>query len=133
LPTFYKTWGWLLAIAPRPDLRDAVIVWAFLRIICGEKSRYSPHNLLRMARYLYQHPDWPNFVWDNGALLPLLGQVRHLQGKIMGGMEALGFDLKSEAMLETITLDVVKSTEIEGEFLDPEQVRSSIARRLGPH
>ena len=49
----------------------------------------------------------------------------------MGRMESLGFDLRNEATLETLTLDVLKSTEIEGEYLNPDQVRSSIARRLG--
>ncbi len=60
-----------------------------------------------------------------------LGEVRNAQGRILGKMESLGFDLKSRAVLDTLTLDVVKSTEIEGELLDPAQVRSSIARRLG--
>jgi Fic family protein len=60
-----------------------------------------------------------------------LGEVRHLQGKLLGKMESLGFELQNEALLDTLTLDVLKSTEIEGEFLNPEQVRSSIARKLG--
>ncbi len=63
--------------------------------------------------------------------MTLLGRVRNLQGKLIGKMQALGFALRSEASLETLTLDVLKSTEIEGELLNPEQVRSSIARRLG--
>ncbi|MCK7541995.1 MAG: DUF4172 domain-containing protein [Marinilabiliales bacterium] len=61
----------------------------------------------------------------------LLSEVRNLQGRILGRMESLGFDLRNEATLETLTLDVLKSTEIEGEYLNPDQVRSSIARRLG--
>jgi len=81
--------------------------------------------------YIHQLNDWPNFTWDHEALLAPLGTVRHLQGKLMGKMSALGFILQHEAMLETLTLDVLKSTEIEGEFLDAGQVRSSIARRLG--
>jgi Fic family protein len=84
-----------------------------------------------MRKYIYQHKDWPNFSWDNELLLPKLGKVRHIQGRLIGKMEALGFQLREEAMLETLTLDVIKSTEIEGEVLNPEQVRSSIARRLG--
>lgn len=84
-----------------------------------------------MKIYIYQQNDWPNFVWDNMALISLLGQVRNIQGKMIGKMESLGFDLRSEAVLETLTLDVLKSTEIEGQILNPEQVRSSIARRLG--
>jgi len=82
-------------------------------------------------RYIHQLHDWPNFTWNHEAVLAPLGTVRHLQGKLQGKMSALGFVLQKEAELETLTLDVLKSTEIEGEFLNPEQVRSSIARRLG--
>ena len=84
-----------------------------------------------MKKYIYQQDDWPHFTWDSEELLALLGKVRNLQGKIVGRMESLGFELRSEAVLETLTLDVTKSTEIEGETLNPEQVRSSLARRLG--
>jgi Fic family protein len=84
-----------------------------------------------MSLYIYQKPDWPAFRWDDSLLSQRLGEVRHLQGKLLGKMESLGFDLQNEALLDTLTLDVLKSTEIEGEFLNPEQVRSSIARRLG--
>lgn len=84
-----------------------------------------------MAKYIYQNKDWPNFYWDNERLLFTLGKVRNLQGKITGKLETLGFELRAEANLETLTADVLKSTEIEGEILDEEQVRSSIARRLG--
>lgn len=81
--------------------------------------------------YIYQHKDWPNFTWNTEALLPTVGIVRNLQGRLIGKMESLGFELRNEALLETLTLEVLKSTEIEGEFLNPEQVRSSIAKRLG--
>ncbi len=84
-----------------------------------------------MKRYIYQKPNWPNFTWDNERLLVLLGEVRHMQGRLLGRMEALGFELRDEATLSTLTMDVLKSSEIEGEFLQPEQVRSSVARRLG--
>lgn len=84
-----------------------------------------------MKVYIYEKEGWPNFSWDNEQLLLLLGKVRHLQGKLLGRMEALGFDLQREAILETLTLDVLKSSEIEGELLHPEQVRSSLARKLG--
>lgn len=84
-----------------------------------------------MARYIYQYPDWTYFTWQEDAVGPLLGGVRHLQGRIMGRMSALGFALQAEAVLVTLTLDVVRSSEIEGERLNYEQVRSSIARRLG--
>jgi Fic family protein len=84
-----------------------------------------------MSSYIHQQKDWTNFIWDNATLLPMLGHARHLQGKLAGRMLSLGFDLKQEANLETLTLDVIKSSEIEGEFLQPEQVRLSIARHLG--
>ena len=106
--------------------------------ICGEKDPpQAGTKLLQfylksgMQRYIHQHRDWPNLVWDTVALLPTLSEVRHQQGILAGKMEMLGFDLKQEALLETLTLDVIKSTEIEGEFLNPELVRSSIARHLG--
>ncbi len=81
--------------------------------------------------YIYQYSNWPQFHWDNEKILPLVGEVRHLQGKLVGKMETLGFTLRSEAILDTLTQDVLKSTEIEGEFLKQDQVRSSIARKLG--
>ena len=81
--------------------------------------------------YIYQRNDWPHFTWDNENLITLLGNVRNLQGKIIGNMASLGFDLRSEAVLATLTMDVLKSTEIEGEILNTDQVRSSLARRLG--
>lgn len=84
-----------------------------------------------MKIYIYQQNDWPNFRWDNEVIILLLSQIRHLQGKIIGKMESLGFELRNEAVLETLTLDVIKTSEIEGQVLNPEQVRSSIARRLG--
>ncbi len=85
----------------------------------------------RFSAYIYQHNNWPDFIWNNEDLLFTLGQVRNLQGKLTGKMEALGFVLREEAVLETITLDVIKSTEIEGEFLNLKEVRSSVARHLG--
>lgn len=81
--------------------------------------------------FIHQKPDWTVFKWDSDKILPLLGNVRHRQGKLIGRMESLGFSMKEEAMLTTLTLDVLKSTEIEGEILNKDQVRSSIARKLG--
>ncbi|GAA4763932.1 MULTISPECIES: Fic family protein [Flavobacterium] len=81
--------------------------------------------------YIHQRKDWPNFTWDADKISPLLGAVRHNQGRILGQMQALGFKLQEETMLKALTLDVVKTSQIEGELLNPEQVRSSIARRLG--
>jgi len=84
-----------------------------------------------MANYIYQHKNWTNFTWDYSKIAVVLGEVHHLQGKLSGTMNGVGFSLKSEAMLETLTLDIMKSSEIEGEKLNRKQVRSSIAKRLG--
>ena len=84
-----------------------------------------------MAKFIYEYEKWPEFTWDDKKIIVNLGKVRHLQGKILGQMSALGFSIKEDTILSTLTLDVLKSSEIEGEFLNQEQVRSSIARRLG--
>lgn len=84
-----------------------------------------------MQRYIHRLKEWPDFRWNIENLAGQLGAVRHRQGRLIGRMEALGFNLREEAVLETLTADVVKSSEIEGAILDKEQVRSSIARRLG--
>ncbi|WP_433933511.1 Fic family protein [Brevundimonas diminuta] len=81
--------------------------------------------------YIHEQADWPTLTWDDSALAQPLAAVRHRQGRLIGRMEALGFALREEAVLRTLTEDVLKSSEIEGEVLDREQVRSSIARRLG--
>ena len=81
--------------------------------------------------YLWERPGWPALSWDEKALSTLLASVSRRQGLVLGRMEALGFHLRDEAHLQTLTEDVVKSSEIEGEDLDRDQVRSSIARRLG--
>ncbi|KAB2910724.1 MAG: Fic family protein [Hyphomicrobiaceae bacterium] len=81
--------------------------------------------------YIYERKGWPKFRWDEQRLLAPLAQVRHRQGRLIGQMQGLGFSLRSEAVLQTLTQDVLKSSEIEGEVLDAQQVRSSIARRLG--
>jgi Fic family protein len=81
--------------------------------------------------FIHQLPQWPEFEIDSKKILPLVGRVRNLQGQLAGKMEAIGFNLKNEAYLEALSLDVIKSSEIEGELLDLDQVRSSIARRLG--
>lgn len=81
--------------------------------------------------YIYQLKQWPHFQWDNKEIALLLAELRHRQGRLLGRMERLGFPLQEEATLQTLTLDVLKSSEIEGEILNPDQVRSSIARRLG--
>ena len=81
--------------------------------------------------YLWEQPGWPAFIWDVQSLSTLLAQASRDQGRLLGKMEALGFELRDEAHLRTLTEDVIKTSEIEGENLQPDQVRSSIARRLG--
>lgn len=84
-----------------------------------------------VSMYIHQLRDWPKFHWQSEELLHLLGEVRNLQGYLIGKMESLGLDLRDEANLETVTKEIVKTSEIEGEILEVEQVRSSLARRLG--
>jgi Fic family protein len=82
-------------------------------------------------RYIHTLRDWPKFRWSDATLAPLLGPVRHRQGRLIGRMEALGYRLRADATLRALTEEVVKSSEIEGETLNDAQVRSSLARRLG--
>lgn len=84
-----------------------------------------------MATFIYQRKGWPELTWDPEAITGLLAAVRHRQGRLLGRMEGIGFQLQTEASLQTITQDVLKSSEIEGEILNPDQVWSSVARRLG--
>ncbi len=84
-----------------------------------------------MDNYVHLLNDWPTFTWEGDKIISLLSTVRHKQGRLLGKLEGLGFRLREEASLETLTLDVTKSSEIEGEKLPVDQVRSSIARRLG--
>jgi Fic family protein len=93
--------------------------------------RYIHRIMKKITHYIHQLIDWPSFKWDQEKLVQLLTEVRHRQGRLIGRMESLGFLLRTEAMLQTLTLDILKSSEIEGEILNPDQVRSSIARRLG--
>jgi Fic family protein len=90
---------------------------------------FTANSAVNMA-YFHEHSTWPQFTWTKAVSIQL-ASVRHRQGRLIGRMDALGFDLQAEAVLQTLTEDVVKSSEIEGERLDKELVRSSIARRLG--
>lgn len=96
------------------------------RIICIFAENY----IMRKV-YIYQKEGWPNFYWDNEIIAPLLLNVRYIQGQLIGKMSVFGFDLKNETHLSTITNNVLKSSEIEGEYLNTDQVRSSVAKRLG--
>ena len=84
-----------------------------------------------MVAYYHERPEWPEYTWDSNTLADQLAAVRHRQGRLVGRMEGRGFALRGEAVLQTLTQDVLKSSEIEGEILDQDQVRFSIARRLG--
>jgi Fic family protein len=92
---------------------------------------YLPHIMQFSKTYIHQREDWPNFYWKQEAILELLSEVRNMQGRIMGRMEALGFDGQGAAVLKNLTIDVIKTSDIEGEQLKENEVRSSIARRLG--
>ena len=81
--------------------------------------------------YIHEKPDWPDFTWDSELLSTRLAALRYREGELLGQMKSLGFELKTEASLETLTSDIVKSSAIEGQNLNPDEVRSSIARRLG--
>ena len=84
-----------------------------------------------MTNYIYQLAGWPEFTWDEKAISPLLIETRYRQGKLLGRMEGLGIGLQTDANLSILSLEVLKSSEIEGELLNADEVRSSIARRLG--
>src|SRR6266481_5749627 len=81
--------------------------------------------------YVHEDSDWPAFRWNTEKLAERLASIRHQQGRLIGHMEALGFPVQQEAVLHTLTEDVIKTSEIEGEKLNAEQVRSSVARHLG--
>lgn len=81
--------------------------------------------------YIWEKQGWPHLTWDTARLSKPLTEVARGQGRLLGMMETLGFDLRNEAHLRTLTEDVIKSSEIEGEKLERDQVRSSIARHLG--
>lgn len=97
----------------------------------GEENRVSFSSVPEENRYIWQRPAWPRFEWSDRRLLEPLASTRHKQGRLLGSMARLGFDLKLEAQLETVTASVLKTSEIEGEILHPAGVRSSVARHLG--
>src|SRR5258707_15734165 len=81
--------------------------------------------------YIYLTTDWPRFAWNAGLVVPRLSATRYEQGLLLGRMKGLGYQLKNEATLAALTEETVKSSAIEGEELDPERVRSSLARHMG--
>lgn len=100
-------------------------------IICFAVNIAYNYRIFAEIVHIHQLKGWPDFTWNTEALLTRLGEVRHRQGRILGLMSSAGFKLQETAVLDTLTLDVTKSSEIEGEKLNADQVRSSIARRLG--
>src|SRR5260370_25395010 len=96
---------------------------------CGECVLQYTQELRRM--FIHELSDWPRFNWSQERIAEPLVAISRQQGRLLGHMEALGFNLRQEATLQVLTEDVLKTSEIEGERLDVEEVRSSIARRLG--
>lgn len=88
-------------------------------------------NFAENMRYIHELKYWPHFSYDIHLHTATLGLLRHKQGKLLGQMAALGFKLKDDALLESHTLEALKTSEIEGVIVNPEQVRSSVAKRLG--
>src|SRR6478752_3563244 len=86
---------------------------------------------MRQKEFIHERAGWPGFMRDDMSLVPLLAGLRHRQGRLLGRLESLGFESRSEAGLVVLTTEVVKSSAIEGETLNADEVRSSIARRLG--
>src|SRR5208337_3287158 len=104
----------------RPITVEAVNVSYNQRMNSGEYNKY-----------IWQRPEWPEWQFDSSRMSELLSTVTLERGRLLGGMQALGFKLAEEATLRVLTEDVIKSSEIEGEKLNPESVRSSLAKRLG--
>ncbi len=95
-------------------------MWYNIRIIFGESMKY-----------IYQNTDWHSFRWYGEKIQNLLLEIKKSQGYLLGKMDSLGFDVKNNALLQVLTENIIKSSEIEGQILDKHLVRSSIARRLG--
>ena len=84
-----------------------------------------------MPRWIWQHPQWPQFHWQADTLAPLLRQVALAQGALLGRTRSSEADLQAEFNLDTLLQNIVDSSAIEGERLNVASVRSSLARRLG--
>lgn len=82
-------------------------------------------------KYIYQNTDWHAFRWCGEKINNLLLDIQKAQGYLLGKMDALGFEVKNNALLNVLTENILKSSEIEGEILNKEQVHSSVARKLG--
>ena len=80
--------------------------------------------------YIYEHKDWPNFTWRVEALAEILAKLSFEQGRLLGEMSGIGFDVRKQSTLNNLSQEIIKSSEIEGQTLQMEQVRSSVAKRL---
>ena len=81
--------------------------------------------------YIWQLPHWPNWQFNASQLSEKIAEIHHARGYLLGKIDDLGFDLKKEAFLEVVSEDVLKTSQIEGEYLDQEAVRSSVAKKIG--
>ena len=106
------------------NMQRLILKWDKYDVFSLQVVRRRPH-------YIHHKDNWPNFTWKNDDLVNRQNEAKNLQGRLIGRMESLGFDLRNEAVLDTLKLDVIKSAEIEEELLNPEQVRSSISQRSG--
>lgn len=95
------------------------------------RTIYAKLAEIPMKKYIWQNPKYPDFSYDSSVILPLLSTVRLKQGYLLGKMEGIGFENHRKTLLNVLTEDVIKSNEIEGLKLNLEQVRSSIAKKLG--
>lgn len=114
-------------------IHSAVYVEYFLilRIMCGECLVILRSAAYTASMYIYEHKDWTRFTWDESVILPLLSDVRFAQGRLLGELNNLGFDLESEAELNALADEVIASSRVEGVSLDAQEVRSSLSRQLG--
>ena len=117
--------------AKKTILSEIFIIYDGISTCFAVKTLYFCSKFCGENMYIHERKNWTEFHWDNEKILSALASVRHLQGKLLGQMGNLGFDFAEKATWETLILDVVDTSKIEGEFLNPELVRSSIARKLG--
>ena len=92
-------------------------------------SKYE--HTMKTPFWIWQYEEWPHFCWSNDSIISPLARVREKQGRLLGLMNSLGFDAQSTSSLEVMTEDVLRNSEIEGLLLNPNHVRSSVARHLG--
>ncbi len=112
-------------------LPDEAVGLQMKRLWCTIASKSGAIVVENTRKYLWQHSSWTDFQWDSSALLEVHGHCRFEQGLLRAQVEALGLEERLEAQAEVLVEEALKTSAIEGEILDPQQVRSSVARRLG--